>query len=291
MSAPAQGSELRGIALLCVALVFFSCLDTIAKYLSADLPVLQIVWVRFLTHAIFMVVIFRPRQAVQRLVSANLRLQLWRTVLLFATTVFNFLAVQELQLSVTVSIMFTAPLIIAALSVSLLGEVVGARRWAAIVVGFIGVLLVTKPGFGDFGWATIFSFAAAGCFALYALATRMVARFDSAVTTILYTPLAGVVVLAPVMPFVWVSPSEPVHWGLLLITGALGGYGHYLMVLAHRAASAALLAPFIYTQIVSMIILGLLVFGDIPVMTTLIGAAIVIASGLYLLYRTRKSES
>ena len=114
MSAPAQGSELRGFALLCVALVFFSSLDTIAKYLSADLPVLQIVWVRFSTHAIFMVVIFRPRQAVQRLVSANLRLQLWRTVLLLATTVFNFLAVQELQLSVTVSIMFTAPLIIAA---------------------------------------------------------------------------------------------------------------------------------------------------------------------------------
>ena len=291
MSGPAPGSELRGIALLCMALVFFSALDTIAKYLAADLPVLQIVWVRFLTHAVFMVAIFRPRRTLSCLVSANLRLQLARAVLLFSTTVFNFLAVRELQLSVTVSIMFTAPLLIAALSVPLLGEIVGARRWAAIVVGFIGVVLVTKPGFADFSWATVYSFAAAGCFALYAIATRMVARFDSALTTILYTPLAGVVVLAPAMPFIWVSPSGSLDWGLLIVTGALGGYGHYLMVLAHRIAPAALLAPFIYTQIVSMVFLGLIIFGDIPAVNTLIGAAIVIASGLYLLYRTGRAKT
>ncbi|NND49161.1 MAG: DMT family transporter [Rhizobiales bacterium] len=291
MSGHVQGAELRGIALLCIALVFFSSLDTIAKYLATDLPVLQIVWVRFLTHAVFMVVIFRPRQALDGLVSANLRLQIARAVLLFATTLFNFLAVRELQLSVTVSIMFTAPLIIAALSVPLLGEVVGARRWAAIIIGFVGVLLVTGPRFGDVDWAIIFSFAAAACFALYALATREVARFDSAITTILYTPLAGAIVLAPAMPFMWVSPIGVLDWGLLIVTGALGGYGHYLMVLAHRAAPAALLAPFIYTQIISMVFLGLIVFGDIPAATTLAGAAIVIASGLYLLYRTRRAQS
>jgi len=287
MSVPAQPSELRGIGLLCASVVFFSCLDTVAKYLSAEIPVLQIVWARFAMHAVLMVLVLRPRQTVSRLASANPGLQLMRAVLLFATTLFNFIAVRELQLSVTVSIMFTAPLIIAALSAPLLGEHVEPRRWAAIVIGFSGVLLVTRPGFGDFDWATMYSFAAAGCFALYSLATRMAARYDSAVTTILYTPIAGAVLLAPLMPFVWISPQDALGWGLLFITGALGGYGHYLMVLAHRSAPAALLAPFIYSQIVSMVLLGFVVFGDVPALTTLIGAAIVISGGLYLLYRTR----
>lgn len=285
-----DGSELRGIALICLAVALFSCLDTTAKYLSSDIPVFQIVWVRFAGHALFMVVIFTPRRAVGLLRTANLRLQIVRSALLFATTAFNFLAVRELQLSVTVSIMFTAPLIVAALSVPLLGESVGRRRWTAIVVGFMGVLLVTRPGFGEFGWAVAFSFAAATSFALYSLTTRMIASFDNALTTILYTPLVGAAVLAPVMPVVWVSPADALGWGLLLVTGVFGGYGHYLLVLAHRCARPAALAPFTYTQIVSMILLGYVVFADVPVATTLMGASIVIASGLYVLYRTQRAR-
>lgn len=285
MSGSAPASELRGVALLCVSVVFFSGLDATAKYLSSDLPVLQIVWVRFAGHAVFMALLLAPRGLMGRLASANLRLQTARSVLLFATTLFNFLAVRELQLSVTVTIMFSAPLLIAALSAPLLGEVVERRSWVAIIIGFCGVVLVTRPGGGAISWAVVYAFCAATCFALYSLATRRVARYDSAITTILYTPVAGAVLIAPLMPFVWITPADPVSWGLLSTTGALGGLGHYLMVLAHRLAPAAVLAPFIYTQIATMVLLGYLVFGDVPAGATFAGAAIVITSGLYLLYR------
>lgn len=291
MSIPSHRSELQGIALLCAAVVFFSMLDTTAKYLSDELPVLQIVWVRFALHTVFMVVILAPRRAVQRLASERPSLQIARAMLLFATTLFNFLAVRDLQLSVTVSIMFAAPLFIAVLSVPLLGEAVERQRWIAILVGFAGILLVTRPGRGLFDWALVYSFAAAICFALYSLITRLVARYDSAITTILYTPLAGTVLIAPMMPFIWVTPSDPWSLTLLLLTGALGGFGHYLMVLAHRLAPAATIAPFIYTQIISMVALGYIVFGDVPEPMTLVGSAIVIASGLYLLLRSRARRS
>jgi drug/metabolite transporter (DMT)-like permease len=183
--------------------------------------------------------------------------------------------------------MFLAPLVIALLAGPLMGEWVGPRRLAAIGVGFLGVLVMVRPGFGGMHWAAIFSFASVLCNAGYVLLTRALAAHDSSNTTMFYSGFAGVVLLTPLMPFVWVQPQSALVWALMLLIGACGALGHWFFILAFRRAPAPVLAPFGYAQIVLMVLLGYLVFGDVPDGWTLVGASIVIASGLYLLHRER----
>ena len=146
-------------------------------------------------------------------------------------------------------------------------------------------------GAGAFQPAALLSLAAALCYALYSIVTRMLARTDSNETTLFYSNLVGVVALMPVVPFVWTTPTDPIVIALMVASGAMGSSGHYLLIAAHRLAPAAVLSPFIYTQIVQVIILGYLVFGDVPSRWTLLGCAIVVASGLYILHRERKVKA
>jgi drug/metabolite transporter (DMT)-like permease len=213
-------------------------------------------------------------------------LQAGRSLLLLASTALNFIALQYLQLTETVSIMFATPLLVALLAGPLLGEWAGPRRLAAIGVGFLGVLVVTRPGFGLHP-AAFLSLTGAVCYALYSIATRVLAGSDSSATTMFYSGLAGVLLVAPVVPWVWSVPASGLVWLMMIVLGAMGAFGHWLLILAHARAPAPVLAPFIYTQIIWMIALGFLVFGDLPDGWTLAGSAIVIASGLYLLYRER----
>jgi drug/metabolite transporter (DMT)-like permease len=166
-----------------------------------------------------------------------------------------------------------------------LGEWVGWRRWTAIGVGFIGVLLVARPGFGGIHPAALASLASAVVYAAYSITTRMLSRTDSTETTLFYSNLVGALAMLPVVPFVWATPSDPLVIFLMIVCGAFGTGGHYLLILAHRLAPPAVLAPFIYTQIVWAIFLGFAVFADVPNAWTLAGAAIVVTSGLYMLYR------
>jgi drug/metabolite transporter (DMT)-like permease len=152
-------------------------------------------------------------------------------------------------------------------------------------MGFVGVLVVVRPGAGTFQPAALLSLSAALFYALYSLTTRILARTDSNATTLFYSNLVGALALLPVVPFVWTTPSDPLVIALMAATGALGSFGHYLLIAAHRLAPAAVLSPFIYTEIVLVIVLGFLVFGDLPTRFTLTGAAIVVASGLYVLHR------
>jgi drug/metabolite transporter (DMT)-like permease len=154
-------------------------------------------------------------------------------------------------------------------------------------VGFLGVLVVTRPGAGSFQPAALLSLTAALCYALYSIATRVLARTDSNETTLFYSNIVGALALLPVVPFVWTTPSDPLVIALMVATGAMGSFGHYLLIAAHRLAPAAVLSPFIYTEIVLVTATGFLVFGDVPNRSTLTGAAIVVASGLYILHRER----
>jgi drug/metabolite transporter (DMT)-like permease len=176
---------------------------------------------------------------------------------------------------------------VAALSGPILGEWVRWRRWTAIAVGFFGVLVVTRPGIGSFHPAALFSLTAAMLYALYSIMTRILARTDSNATTLFYSNIVGAVALVPALPFVWTTPSDTLIIVLMVATGAVGSVGHYLLIAAHRLAPAAVLSPFIYTEIVLVIGLGFLVFGDLPTRWTLAGAAIVIGSGLYIFQRER----
>ncbi len=170
----------------------------------------------------------------------------------------------------------------------MLGEWVGWRRWTAIGVGFIGVLVVIRPGLGGMQWPALLSVAAAVLYACYSIATRMVMRHDSAQTTLFFANLVGAVLMLLVLPFVWTTPPSLLDLVLLVAVGAFGSLGHFLLILAHHRAPASVLSPYIYTQLVWATALGYLVFANVPSRWTLVGAAIVVASGLYLLYRERK---
>jgi drug/metabolite transporter (DMT)-like permease len=215
-------------------------------------------------------------------------IQIVRSMLMIVTTGFNFLALRYLQLDQTITIFFLTPLLVAALAGPLLGEWVGWHRMLAILAGFAGVLVVMHPGIGTVHWAMLLALIATLGYAFYNLATRYLAAFDPASVTQTYTPLAGVLLLAPFAVGVWHWPDGAGQWLLLASLGFWGGLGHWLLILAHRSAPAAVLAPFIYLGLIWMSAAGFLVFGDVPTEWTLAGAAIVILSGLYLLARERK---
>ncbi len=273
------------------AFVLFTFLDTSAKLLAEEMNSLQIVWARFVGHAVLVAAVLLPRKGTRVLASSNLKLQLVRSAFLFLSTIFNFFALRWLQLATTSSIMFTIPLLVAALSVPLLGERVGWRRWTAIAVGFLGVLIIVRPTGATLHWAIGLSLCNVVCVSLYQIATRKLAARDHSDTTSLYSPLFGTVILLPLLPFVWEAPSGPFAWLLLCLLGVFGGVGHWLLIIAHRFAPASLLAPFSYTGILWMTTSGYLVFGHLPDEWTVVGAAVVIASGLYVFHREQVRRS
>ncbi|MCV0427686.1 MAG: DMT family transporter [Roseibium sp.] len=283
----ASTTPIAGIGLLVLALLGFSLLDATAKYLSASLPVLQIAWMRFVTHVILTLIFFQIWKAPSLFKTKRPFLQIIRALCLLGITIFNFLAVRYLQLAETTSIMFAAPFVITALAGPMLGEWAGLRRWVAIVVGFAGVLVVTQPGMGGMHWAVIYSVIAMIFFAVYALLTRQLTATESSAGMLIISGVVASVAMAPAGLSVWVMPEDVWTWVLLFALGAFGAGGHFLFILAHRVAPAPVLAPFNYTQIIWMIALGYFIFADVPTLTTLVGAAIVISSGLYILYRER----
>jgi drug/metabolite transporter (DMT)-like permease len=216
-------------------------------------------------------------------------IQILRSGLMVVTTGFNFLALRYLQLDQTITIFFLTPLLVAGLAGPLLGEWVGWHRMLAIVAGFFGVLLVMHPGIGTVHWAMLIALVATLGYAVYNIATRYLAAFDPATVTQTYTPLAGVIVLAVPALAAWQWPTDGFQTLLLASLGFWGGLGHWFLILAHREAPAPVLAPFIYLGLIWMSALGLLVFGNVPTLWTLSGAAVVIVSGLYLLARERKA--
>jgi drug/metabolite transporter (DMT)-like permease len=282
-----RASRLTGIALMCGAVACFAMLDTTAKYLNLYMSTLQVVWARYTGAFLFPFIVSNPwtRPGLTR--TNRPALQIARSVLLLASTLCNFLALRYLQLAEAIALVFSTPFFVAALSGPVLGEWVHWRRWTAIAVGFLGVLVVTRPGAGSFQPAALLSLTAALCYALYSIATRVLARTDSNETTLFYSNIVGALALLPVVPFVWTTPSDPLVIALMVATGAIGSFGHYLLIAAHRLAPAAVLSPFIYTEIVLVTATGFLVFGDVPNRSTLTGAAIVVASGLYILHRER----
>lgn len=279
-----------GIALMCVAVMTFAVTDTLAKWLSGHINVFVVVWARYVVHFALALVVFNPWTVPGPMRTSRPLLQVGRSTMLFLTTALNFTALQFLQLDQTVSIMFSVPFFVALFAGPILGEHVGLQRWIAILVGFAGILLVVRPGAGGIHPAAILSLGAAASYALYAITTRMLARTDSSQTTLFYTSLVGTVAASLPLPFVWDTPHEPAVFGAMLGLGMVAGFGHFLLILAHKRAPAATLAPYIYTQILCMILLGWAVFGQTPSLWTLGGAGIVILSGIYLLVMEARSR-
>jgi drug/metabolite transporter (DMT)-like permease len=277
--------RLTGIALMCAAVATFSCLDATGKYLLRYMDPLQIVWARYFGAFLLAFIFLNPMTRPRMMVTARPFLQIGRSALLLGSTALSFFALRYLQLDEALAILFSTPLLVALLCVPLLGEWVGWRRWTAISVGFLGVLIVARPGFSGLHPAALLTFAGAVCYALYVISTRVLARSDSSETTLFYSNLVGAVAMLPIVPFVWSAPQSALVVALMVLIGALGSGGHYLLIRGHRLAPASALAPFIYTQMIWTTALGFLIFGDVPHYWTIVGGSIVIVSGLYLLHR------
>jgi len=278
---------LSGIALMVGAVCVFSGLDATAKHLVAHLPTPVVVLFRYAFAAIIVAAVVWRAGGRTLLATTHLRLHLLRGALLLGCTAFNFLAVNYLRLDQTSALMFSTPLFVCALSVPLLGERVGPHRWLAVIAGFIGVLIIIRPGTDGFHWAMLASLMVALCGALYQIATRHVGHRDHALTSLFYVSAAGTVFATPLTALGWQMP-EGWQWLALCALGVLGSLGHLLLIEAHRRAPAPVLAPYVYVQIIPMSIFGYLVFGNVPDVWTLAGGAVVIASGLYVFYREHR---
>jgi drug/metabolite transporter (DMT)-like permease len=272
----------RGILLMLVTMCLFVAADATAKVLTRTYPVIEVTWGRFLFHLLLLLPVLAMRGgAVFR--TSRLRLQLTRSILQVGSTVIYFAAIAILPLATAATIAFAQPLLVTILSVPLLGEKVGPRRWAAVVVGFIGVLIVIRPA-GIVQWAAMLPLATAACSALYSLATRRVARADPVQVSLFYTAAGGFALASLAVPFVWQAPNLT-GWLLMALTGALAGTGHYCIIHAFQRAPASVLAPFTYTQLLWATGLGYLLFGDLPDGWTVLGGLVIVGSGLYVFYR------
>jgi drug/metabolite transporter (DMT)-like permease len=277
----------KGIILTLIAIAIFCGLDASAKKVMETLPGSVSVFFRYLIALAFSLpFVFRVTGlAIPR--TDHLNLHVMRGSMLLLSTACNFVALVNLQLAQTSAILFTIPLWTCALSMPLLGEHVGIRRWTAVVVGFLGVLIIMQPWSASFHWAMIFSVGAALAGALYNIITRKVGKYDRAETSLFYVCLFGAVISASPLPLTWQTP-QGFDWVLLVTMGLCGALGHLLLIQAHRLTTAATLAPLIYTQIIWMILIGYFTFGDVPDRWTLSGAAIVILSGLFVFAREKK---
>ncbi len=276
----------QGIAVMIIGLFLFAWLDVVSKLLGPLMPVSQILWVRFLAFIpIACALAWRPGQGIAWRTSQPL-LQAFRGLLLVIEMGMFVWAFKTMPLADVQAIAAATPLMVVAMSVPLLGESVGWRRWSAVGVGFLGVLLIVRPGFQALGLGTIVVLIGAAMFALYQILLRLVGRTDSAGTTAVWSAVMGSIATSFVAPFDWVWPTAT-GWWLLAAAALLGALGHTIYSRAFVLAPAAVLQPFNYLMLVFAVILGWLIFDHLPDMWTCLGAGLIVASGLYALHRER----
>lgn len=281
-----------GIGLMLIAWLVFSCIDTSAKWLAlAGIPALQLSFMRYAGHfVISLFLIGRGGLQLGRFASRQLLLVVVRGTLLMCATVLNFIALRYLPLTLTSTILFSAPIIICTFSWPLLGERVGIWRWSAIVAGFCGILIAIRPANESFHWAVFLSLGAASCFAMYSILTRKLAGVVATDTMQFYSGLIGTVVLAPFAFAEWQAPAGGVGWVLMVMLGVWGWLGHQLLTRAHGYAPASTLTPLSYSFILYLTAWSLLVFDQLPDRGTIAGALLIVAAGLIIWFRERRSS-
>lgn len=287
--APVEERRNLGIGILLFAQLFFATLDTSAKYLSfIGLPLTEIVFVRYGVHVALALALFLPVQKLALFKTRNWKLELLRGLFLLGVTAGNFLAQRFLPLTVTGALMFTMPLMVTALSGPFLGEKIGWRRWMAVGIGFIGILIIVRPGTEAFQPASLICLAGALSAAFYSITTRKLAGVDSAATQQVY---AGLIALACVTPFAfnnWVWPTTGGGWFAFIAAGVAGMIAHQLNTIAHRYAPPSNLAPFSYTELILLAFASWLIFSEPPDAWFYVGAPIIMGSGIYIWLRERQ---
>lgn len=278
----------RGALWMVLGIFLLATMDAIGKGLVADYPVPVVVWGRFACHTVFMVVWLRA-DLIRTMVTKRWALQLGRSSCLLGMIVLFYLGLRVMPLADANAILMLSPILVTLLSVPVLGEAVGPRRWAAVAAGCIGGLVIIRPGSGALAGAALFPFGSACFLALHQLATRSLSRTDGVRTTFAYTAVTGTAVTTAAVPFFWSAP-DPSAWVLLAATGFFSFTGQYSIVKAFALAPAVAVAPLTYTILIWAALYGYALFGDVPDGWTLLGASIVTASGIYIFRRERLCE-
>ncbi len=281
---------LRGILLVLASTVFLASSDTMAKYLAVRLHAVEIGWLRYFVFILIMcpaVLATSPRNALR---SVRPDLQVLRGLTLVSSSMLFVSALRYLPIAEATTTSFVSPIFVTAFSILFLGETVGMRRWLATITGLIGVMIVVRPGTNAFQPAALLAIFSALCWACSLVTTRKITGRDTAVTTMTYSAITGFVLLSMSLPFFWIVPTvQEIAIGVCI--GIAATSGHWLVVLAYRYGDASVLAPFSYSQLIWATIFGYAVFGDVPDAWTFVGAAVIIASGLYIAHRERVRRS
>ena len=275
---------MKAIILNLSAWVMLPIMDGFAKYLSTTIPILQITWSRYFFTVIFvlpiMLIFFRKNFKW----TEQPKLQLFRGLLLFCANILFFYSISVISLSKALTLAFVAPLIVTILSPMVLGEKVGIRRWAAVITGFIGSLIVLRPGFVEINAASIAALGTGFLYGIYLIVTRKLHNSDHPLLTLLITGVVGAIIGSSIMPAVWVQPTIS-DWYMMLAIGFFASIGHLLLILSLRYADASKLAPFGYFEIITNIIIGYFFFNHFPDSWTFIGLFVIISSGIYIFRR------
>lgn len=283
-------STASAMILMACASSLFPVSDVIAKYLVKDYHAIQVTWARYLFQLIILAVALGGPRVLERFATKQLKLQLLRGILTALATILFITALRTTPVVDAITLLFTSPLFVVALSAPFLGERVGFHRWGAVLIGFMGVVLVLRPGEGIVQWGALLALSSAACIGLFHIVTRILSRTDHPITTLLYMAVTGLLILSAVVPFFWTTPSLEA-WLLFALAGLVSGFAHYGVITAIRWAPLSAVAPFTYAQIMSATMMGYLVFGDIPGQWTVAGLVVIIASGLYILHRERRAAA
>ena len=281
---------MKAITFNLLAWIMLPIMDGFAKYLSSDLPVLQITWARYFFTVAFTLPIMFFFYNKQLVWTDKPKLQLLRGVILLCANICFFYAISVISLAKALTLAFIAPLIVTALSPFLLGERVGVRRWTAVILGFFGSLVVIRPGFVELNLASFAALGTGVMYGFYLIITRKLSTYDNPLLTLLLTGLVGAIIISCAMPFVWVKPTLN-QWSMMAGIGVFACIGHLFLILSLKYADASKLAPFSYFEIVTNIIIGYYFFNHFPDSWTFIGLFIIISSGIYIFKRENQIKS
>lgn len=287
---PGKPRALRGMLMIMAAVAMFAVMDSISKYLTRFYPVTMVVWARYAFHTLLVTVLLGPRLGLALVRTRRPGTQVVRGLLLAASTLLFVAALKYQPLAESSAISFLAPLLVTVMAVLVLKEQVELARWLAVIAGFVGVLIIMRPGSGVFAWASLLPLGTAACFASYQILTRRIAGLESPYTSIFYSGLVGMLLLCLPLPYAWTPPQNWFHMFLFVAVGCIAGFSHLTLIKAYDYASAAKLAPFSYTQLIWATASGYLVFGDFPDHWSLVGIAILMASGIYVATHQHLSE-
>jgi drug/metabolite transporter (DMT)-like permease len=281
-----------GIFFMCVACALFPMQNAVVKLLTGLYPFQEVVWVRLATHLVLMCVIFLPRRGLALVrTRAPLQQVVCSAGLLGATFFFFFAAAKSVGVTEAIAISFISPLVVTFLAWPILGERITLVRLASVVIGFAGVLIVIRPGSSVFQWASLLIVASSVSYAVYQIIVRRVAAVDSPATTAFYSALGCTLVTSLFVPFNWKTPDNWTDMALMLSLGVSGGFGHYCVARAYSYAPANLIAPLNYTQMIGSVVVGYLVFAEVPDFYTWIGSAVIIVAGLLVGWQGRRKKS